>query len=310
MFHPLRLVILLFLAVSIPQIPVQKQQEPQKKPPGGEEALSLETNLVVLNVTVTDSNGRYVGGLKTGDFTVLEDNSPQKIQSFGFEETPFAAAILLDTSGSMERKLALARAACANFVEGIRDGDSFSIYSFGDSRVRKLQDFTEVRDIPDSIWDAVATGNTPLYDAIGQASDALAARPERRRAVLVVSDGADTQSRISLDQAVRKALGSHLLIYAVDMSDASVYGSRPSDSGAEALKSMTARTGGRFFRTPGGSQLREAFSNTVEELRHQYTITYESSNERMDGKWRSIGVRVADSRLSVRTRQGYYAKKR
>ncbi|MBK8316802.1 MAG: VWA domain-containing protein [Acidobacteria bacterium] len=321
MFLIIPFLVILCLNSTTPQIPVQtpvqKQQEPQKKACAAgpdDEIISLETNLVVLNVTVTDARAgareRYVSGLQAEDFNVFEDNARQKIESFGFEETPFASAILLDTSASMERKLSLERAACANFVEGIREGDCFAIFSFGNAKVRKLQDFTEIRDIPDAVWDMRADGNTPLYDAIAQASEALAGRRERRRAILIVSDGADTQSRVSLDQALRKALAAHVLVYSVDMSDASVYGSAGRDSGAEVLKSLAVKTGARFFKSPGGSQLREAFSSTVEELRHQYTITYESTNDRQDGKWRAVSVKVKDPLLNLRTRQGYYARKK
>lgn len=287
-----------------------QQQDPQKPDNPEEDVISLDTNLVVLNVTITDNRERYVSGLKVDDFSIFEENSPQNIISFGYEETSFAAVILLDTSASMEKKLTLERAACANFVNGIREGDTFAIYSFGGAKIKKLQDFTEIREIPDAIWDLRAEGNTPLYDGIIRASESLAKRKERRRAILIVSDGADTQSKSTLEQTMRKVVGAHILIYAVDMSDATVYGATPRDNGVDVLKMMAARTGGRFFRTPGGNKLREAFANTVEELRRQYTLTYESSNDRQDGRWRSVEVRVARPKVNVRTRQGYYARKR
>lgn len=306
--------LLLLLAFGLAVAPTLAQQQDLQKnsennSESNDETIALETNLVMLNVTITDMKERYISGLKLEDFSILEDSSPQQVISFGFEETSFAAVILLDASGSMEKKLTLERAACANFIDRIRDGDTFSIYSFGGMKVKKLQDFTEVRDIPDSVWDMRAEGNTPLYDAIVRAAEALSKRKERRRAILIVSDGADTQSKATLEQAMRKAIASYASIYAVDMSDSSVYGAVPRDNGAEVLKAMATKTGGRFFRTPGGNKLREAFASTVDELRHQYTITYESSNERRDGRWRSIEVKIARPKLNVRTRQGYYARK-
>lgn len=305
-----RFTLLLLLAFGLALSPIRaQQQDPLRNSESDDEAILLETNLVLLNVTITDLKDRYVPGLKVEDFSILEDSSPQQIISFGFEETPFAAVILLDTSASMEKKLTLERAACANFIDGIRAGDLFSIYSFGGTKIKKMQDFTEVRDMPDSVWDLRAEGNTPLYDAIIKAAEALAKRPERRRAILIVSDGADTQSKSTLEQAIRRAIASHASIYAVDLSDSSVYGATPRDNGAEVLKAMAAKTGGRFFRTPGGSKLREAFTNTVNELRNQYTLAYESSNDKLDGRWRSIEVRVARPKLNVRTRQGYYARR-
>ncbi len=295
----------------------QKPQEKQKKPepaepsqPSQDDTFSLETNLVVMNVTITDALGHHVSGLKMEDFKVLEDGAPQKLQLFNVDEMPFAAAILLDASGSMERKMSFSRAACATFIDGIREGDVFSIYSFSGTKVKLHQDFTEVRDIPDSIWDMRADSLTPLYDAIVKSSDALKNRDERRRAILLVSDGGDTNSRASLDDAVRKASDANVTIYAVDLSDANVYKTGTKDFGMEAMKSMSAKTGGRFFKTPGGTALRDAFGDTVEELRKQYTLGYESTNEKQDGKWRAIEVRVSQPGLSIRTRQGYYARRK
>lgn len=283
--------------------------DPAQAPAPEQETISVETNLVVVNVTVTDARERYIAGLKAEEFRVFEDRAPQRITSFAFEEMPFAAVILLDTSGSMEAKMSLARAACSRFAGGIREGDSVAIYSFGGTKVRMLQDFTELRDVADAVWDLRADGDTPLYDGIVKAAEELGRRPERRRAILLVSDGADTRSHATLDDALRKVAVANAAVYAVDLSDAALYRTARRDSGAEVLKDLAAKSGGRFYRTPGGSQLRDAFMATVEELRSQYTLTYEPSNERRDGRWRTIDVRVNRPALNVRARQGYHAPK-
>lgn len=307
-------VLLLLLAFGVALAPARaQQQDPKQKPAdqSGEqgETLSFDTNLIVVNVTVTDANERYVSGLKREDFSLFEDKSRQKILSLSYDENPFSVAILLDASLSMQNKLTLARAACASFVENLRVGDTFAIYGFSGVKVKTLQDFTDVHDVPDSVWEMKADGETPLYDAIAKAADGLGQRPERRRAILIVSDGADTKSRTSLDQAMRKAMAANISIYGVDLTDSAVYGTQARDNGMEVMKEMTTKTGGRFFRSPGGGKLRDAFTNTVEELRHQYTLTYESSNDKFDGRWRAIDVRLAKPQLNVRARQGYYARK-
>ncbi|HEX9002425.1 MAG TPA: VWA domain-containing protein [Blastocatellia bacterium] len=286
-----------------PATPTEKQDENQG------ETLKFETNLVVLNATITDGSDRYIRGLKREDFQIFEDKVQQKIVDFSQEETAFSAVILLDASLSMQHKLTLARAACANFVDTLRPDDTFAIYGFSGMKVKVLQDFTEIHDIPDSVWDMRADGETPLYDAIVKAAEGLAKRTERRRAIVVVSDGADTKSKASLDQALRKTLDAQALIYAVDMTDAAVYRTAVRDNGVEMLKEMAVKTGGRFFASAGGSKLRDAFANAAEELRNQYTLTYESSNERYDGRWRTLEVRVTKPLLNVRTRRGYYARK-
>jgi len=305
------LLLLLTLGLSLASAGAHQQDPPKQDPPktDAQDVMKFETNLVVLNVTITDGSDRYVAGLKRDDFRIFEDKAPQAIVDFNSAESPFAVAILLDTSLSMQSKLTLARAACAKFVEGLREGDTFAIYSFGGMKVKLMQDFTEIRDVPDSVWDLRVDGETPLYDAITQSADALSQRPERRRAILVVSDGADTKSKATLEQALRKTLDAQASIYAVDLSDASVYKAQPRDNGAQIMKDMAAKTGGKFFLTAGGSELRDAFAKTIDELRQQYTLTYESTNEKYDGKWRVVEVKVAKPMVSVRTRQGYYAKK-
>lgn len=271
-----------------------------------EDTLGVETSLVVVNVTIRDRNRLYVPGLTARNFTILEERVRQEIISFEHEVNPFTGAILLDASGSMESKLSLVRSACASFVDRLGEGDSFAIYSFGDSKVRLLQDFTEIRDIPDAVWDLRAKGMTTLYDAIVTAAGALNLRPERRRAILIVSDGADTQSQASLDQAIRRAVEAQVVVYAVDLSAGAGDSVR---SGAGVLRALTAKTGGRFFTSPGGSRLREAFDQTIDELRHQYTLTYSPVNDRRDGRWRAIEVRVDRPDLDIRTREGYWARK-
>jgi len=291
----------LLLAASLP---AGYLQDPRPKPE--ESTLGVETSLVVVNVTIRDRNRLYVPGLTQRNFTILEEKVRQEILSFEDEVNPFAGVILLDASGSMESKLSLVRSACASFVDRLGEGDAFAIYSFGDSKVRLLQDFTEIRDIPDAVWDLRAKGMTTLYDAIVTAAGALDRRPERRRAILIVSDGADTQSQASLDQAIRRAVEAQVVVYAVDLSDGVGDGSR---SGAGVLRSLTAKTGGRFFTSPGGSRLREAFEQTIDELRHLYTLTYSPANDRRDGRWRTIEVRVDRPDLDIRTREGYWARK-
>ncbi len=302
---------MLLLAFGLTIIPISaRQQDVNQQLDADEEVLSLDTNLVVLNLTITDKNERYVSGLRVEDMKVLEDNLPQQVLSFGFEETSFAAVILLDTSASMEQKISLEQAACADFIGGIRGGDSFAIYSFGGITVREIQDFTTSAIMPGSVRELRAEGPTPLYDAIVRAAGVLARRPERRRAILVVSDGADTSSKASLGHALRVVIGGQISIYAVDLTKPAISGKIRNDNGTEVLKALAEKTGGKFFQTPGGNKLRDAFTKTVDELRNQYTITYQSTNESYNGRWRAIEVRIAHPKLNVRTRQGYYARKK
>ena len=224
-------------------------------------------------------------------------------------QKPFAAAILIDASASMGEKMTLARSACTSFVDGLREDDVFAIYSFTGTKVKQVQDFSDIRDISDFLWDMRPDGMTPMYDALVKATEDLLKRPERRRIILLVSDGADSTSKASFDEVIRKATDVGITIYCVDLSDRGVYKTTPRDNGPEIMKNMAKKTGGRFFTSPGGGALREAFAQTINELRNQYTISYEPRNEKKDGKWRAVEVQLKNPALKARTRLGYYAAK-
>ncbi|MGH9902258.1 MAG: VWA domain-containing protein, partial [Pyrinomonadaceae bacterium] len=234
-----------------------------------DDVVRVNADLVVLNVTVTDKEGKYVHKLSRPDFKIFEDGREQPITNFGVEETPFAAAILLDTSGSMEGRVSLARSAAIRFLDGLREEDVAAVYRF-DSEVEQLQDFSPGRDLPPVAYDVRARGWTALNDAILRAAVDLSERPEKRRAIVVLSDGADTRSSASADKALNNALAAHATIYTVDLSDPSA----PIQSrqlGAGALRNFATRSGGRYVSAPGGRALSDAFAGIVEELSNQYT---------------------------------------
>ena len=274
----------------------------------GDDVIKVDSSVVVVNVAVTDLKGKAVDSLKEKQFTILEDGVEQKIASFDAEDTPFAAVILIDTSGSMEERVSLARSAAIEFLYGLRGDDYAEIYNF-DSKVKQVQDFSNQRDLRDAFFDLKADGNTVLNDAIFQAAADLSKRPEKRRAILVLSDGADTASKKSFDKAIKAALAVNATIYTVDMSPAEKGPGGAQNTGLGALKDFASKTGGTFVATPGGAAMREAFKRICEELGQQYTLTYEPANLKKDGKWRAIEVRIARPNLTIRTRKGYNAPK-
>lgn len=321
-FFPRQLALLVLLALlpsgvwaQQPPPPAKKKNQevvPAKKEeetPEEEQVLRVETTQVVLNAIVTDAFDKHVSGLKAEHFLLREDLVSQKIISFGMEQVPFVAAILLDLSGSMGHKMSLARAACARFAAGIRVGDSIAVYGFTGTKVKQLQDFSEVRDLDPIIWDTDPKDETPLYDAVVTASESLGKRDEQRRAILLISDGADTKSKATFDDAIRAASLANVMVYAVDMSEAAFGRGQAKDAGSQILKDFSLKTGGRFFPSPGGGKLRDAFEEAIDELRNQYTLVYESTNDKQDGKWRAIELTAKNPSLKVRTRQGYYSAK-
>ncbi len=272
-----------------------------------DDIIKVESTLVVLNTTIKDVKGLPVSGLKQTQFKVFEDGAEQKIDFFEAEKTPFAAVILIDTSGSMEARMSMARSAAINFLDGLRPDDVTAIYNF-DTKVSLVQDFSDSRDITERIFDLKADGYTALNDAVFKGIQELAKRPEKRKAIIVLSDGADNKSGRSADKVLKAALASNTTIYTIDMSTVDT-GGKDRMQNQSALKNFAEKSGGVFIPTPGGAAMRKAFKNIVEELSTQYTLGYQPSNTKKDGKWRAIEIKVARPNLNIRTRKGYNAPK-
>jgi Ca-activated chloride channel homolog len=270
-----------------------------------DDVIKVDSSIVVMNATVTDARGLAVRGLDRSLFHIFEDGVEQEVKTFDAEETPFAAVILIDTSGSMEERVSLARAAAIQFLEGLGTEDLTAIYKF-DYKVELVQDFSNSHDMGDRVFDLKANGMTVLNDAVFKAAAALSKRPEKRRAIIVLSDGADTRSGTTADKALRAAQMANATIFTVDMSpaDASVT-EKAQNRGV--LKNFAEKTGGRYISSPGGLAMRVEFKRIVEELGGQYTLTYNPSNTKHDGKWRALELQVKKPALTIRTRKGYDA---
>jgi Ca-activated chloride channel family protein len=272
-----------------------------------DDVIKVDSSLVILNATITDPEGKPVRNLKQNQFKILEDGKEQPISFFETEDIPFAAVILIDTSGSMESRISMARAAAINFLDGLRNEDQVAIYNF-DTKVSLVQEFSNLRDISPMVFELKADGYTALNDAIYKAAEDLSKRPEKRRAIIVLSDGADNKSGKSSDKALKTALAINATIYTVDMTS-------PDENGRErmqnqgALKNFAEKSGGKFVAAPGGTILREAFKNIVAELGTQYTLGFQPTNLNKDGKWRALEIQVAKPNLKIRTRKGYNAPK-
>src|SRR2546429_451156 len=228
--------------------PPSKQLEAAFAGQDQDDVVKVSTDLVVVNATVLDKDGKFVPRLKRTDFRILEDGAEQKIASFSAEETPFAAAILLDTSGSMESRLTLGRGAAIRFLDGLRDEDVAAIYNF-DVKVEQIQGFSPGRDLPAKAFGLKTRNQTALNDAVLQAANDLGKRDEKRRAIVVLSDGGENYSHVTSDKALDHASQAGATIYAVNMSEE---GPTRDLAGAAIMKNLAEKTGGRYVSTPGG----------------------------------------------------------
>lgn len=271
-----------------------------------DEPLRVSADLVLTTVTVTDANGRFISGLTVDDFQVLEDGVPQKIDHFSAEDTPFSATILIDSSGSMRTKIRQARVAAAKFQDLIRSTDSVAVYSFN-TEVERVQDFTSMRDISSRVFTIEARGQTRLFDCMNVAVEALDERTERRRAIVVISDGADTSSRIDFKTVLKHALQADVLVYAVDLFDPSFPTRSPEDVRSSLmLQELAEKSGGRYIKSMGGPQLDKAFESVVQELRRQYTLGFYPPKGYSSGQYHKLEVKLKRPGLKWRSRQGYF----
>lgn len=281
----------------------------QAQNPSEQAVVQLSSDLVVLNLTVTGPDRRYVRGLRADDFVVLEDGVVQQIALFSSEETPLAAAILLDVSGSMQQMVRIARGAARNFAGKLREDDVFALYAFADQAIQ-VQDFSASPELDERIWGIQPEGYTALYDCIYLAAKDLNQRPERRRAILLLSDGADTKSGHTLDACLRMASDAAVTIYAVNLTPPAHARRADSIVAAGVLQTLAEKTGGRYIDDPGGTRMYQAFEEILDELSHQYTLGYHPTPEKRDGKWHKIQVKATKPGVTIRTRQGYQAPKK
>ena len=267
--------------------------------------------LVSLSVTVTDG-AKYVTGLEESDFEVFEDGTKQTLTFFSRVQQPIALAILLDTSNSMEDKIATAQEAAIGFVRRMKKGDVIEVIDFN-SQVRIPQPFTnDVGALERAIRQTTVNGSTSLYNALYVSlkglKDERAKNSEevRRQAIVVLSDGDDTSSVIEYDDVLDLAKRSETAIYAI--------GLRQPESGrgkfkeAEfVLRQLSQETGGRVFFPMTIAELPRIYEQISEELASQYSLAYSSRNPMRNGAWRRIDVRVTKPGLNARARRGYYA---
>ena len=275
-----------------------------------EQAPIIRSRVDVVQVlcTVRDRQGRYVADLTRKDFEVYENGVKQSIDFFHYETGEDAQALtivlLVDTSGSVKDKLRFEQEAATEFLkESLRENKDLAAVVQFDSEINLVQDFThDYWRLEDAILDIRAGGATKLYDAIWLAVRELLQSEVGRKVLVILSDGADTQSQVDEKEAVRAAQEEDVIIYGIGVR------SRTFRSNFGKLKKFAKATGGLFFNSKVNRQeLRRAFSRINKEIKNQYSIGYVSKDRRRDGAFRKIELRVKRSGLKMNHRKGYYA---
>lgn len=280
------------------------------------DTISLATSQVVVNITVKSARGKYVPTLDRQAFTLLEDDREQEVVEFFGEDAPMAVAVVLDVSGSViEKDLDRYRNSALDLAYRLKPDDTLALYTFDESGVQKIRDYSSaVSGLKPLLKQLKGEGNTPLYDAILTASKELRVRPERRRALILISDGADSASSATLREVEKQTFLSGVSVYAIDLvnTEKSARRSPERQAAAQTLKQIAQESGGRYITTEGGfflltsrMKLKRIFTDLIDELHSQYTITYEPDNLRRQGRWRTIRVNLEQADLTARTRLGY-----
>ncbi len=276
-----------------------------------DEQVTVNADLVVLNVTLTDTYGRYVTGINKDAFTVLDDKEPQKISFFTDQDVPVSLGVIFDVSGSMSGdKISKAREALRHFIDTSHDNDEYFLIGFN-SRAQLLMDRTRNSDLLlDKLTFVQTKGQTALYDACYLGVERVAHGAHPKRAILVISDGQDNSSRYTFSELRKMLKESDVLIYAIGILDKG----SPSelDVGGQAiLDELASVSGGKAFFPNSGAEMNEIFERIAIELRHQYSIGYKPTNFTNNGRWHRLKVKVTPPRglphLFVRSKDGYFA---
>ena len=305
------------------QTPLPSRQVPPPRPAPAPKAVSpeedfgaritLDVTRVNLLFTVSDKKGRFVTDLAKEDFEVSESKKAQKILEFTSEtDLPLRIGILIDTSNSIRDRFRFQQEAATDFVNSvIRPGqDKAMVISF-DSATELVSDLTDsTEQLAKGIRNLRPGGGTSLYDAIYFACkeklmDGEQSRDKSRRAIVVLSDGEDNDSRLSRAQALEMAHKADVVIYTISTNISRI----PTD-GDKILRYFAEETGGLAFFPFKSTDLAQSFENIANELRHQYNVFYRPEPLNGDGLYHPVDIRVKNRKdLIVRARHGYYAPK-
>jgi Ca-activated chloride channel family protein len=323
------LTVALVLTVGVPKSFAQEQSDVHitpRKPPEGEQKTAeanldpslkthtrpfkVDVDLVLVPVTITDPLNRLVTGLEKDNFALFEGDTKQDIRHFSSEDAPISLGVIFDLSGSMNDKIEKARDAVVEFFKTANPQDEFFMVTFAD-RPELLADFTQsVEEIQGKLVYSIPKGKTSLLDAIYLSLNKMKKAMHQKKALLIISDGGDNNSRYTENEIKSMVKEADVQIYAIGIFDMAP---RTDEErlGPRLLADVTDVTGGRTFTIDNVNELADVASKIGIELRNQYVLGYRPRNPAHDGKWRKIKVKLNPPKglppLRVYNKTGYYA---
>jgi VWFA-related protein len=266
-----------------------------------------DARLVVLQVTVFDKGGRLVTTLPQTAFQVYENGVQQQVKLFKREDIPVSMGLVIDNSGSMRDKRQKVAAAAVALVKDSNREDEAFVVNFNDDAYLDCEFTSDVKKMDDALTKIDSRGGTAMRDAIRMSIDHMREKAKRdKKVILVVTDGNDNASLISLENLVKAAQQSEVILYTIGLL--SEEERREAKRAKHALDALTEATGGQAYYPKELTDVERIAHQVAHDIRSQYTITYTPSNQALDGSFRQIRVVAnAPGRPVVRTRTGYYA---
>ncbi len=296
-----------------PLRPAPAQQ--QSNPPGqsarpesnNEGKVTVSTEVISLTVSVTDPQGRFISGLEKRAFEVYENKVAQEISFFGAEDGPASVGIVFDLSGSMHgEKIRHAQEALARFIQTCHPEDDYCLIGFNQRAEVLVESTRDSESLLARLSGIEPRGDTALYDAVALGLGQVVHGKWPKRALIVISDGEDNNSRVTFKKIRQMVKEADVTIYTI-----LIKGSMPHGIGQAVLGTLAETSGGQSFNPENAEQMSEAFEKIALELRRLYSLGYVPASFVPDGKWRKLKVRVTpppdQPLIVVRTRMGYYA---
>src|SRR5689334_20579727 len=275
------------------------------------QTIKVDVDLVLVNASVSDSKGRMVTGLQQGNFRLWEDKVEQKVEYFSSEDGPMSIGLIFDATGSMQDKISRSRDAALSFLKTGNPEDEFFLVTFSQSP-RLADGFTtDISRLQNHMIFTPAKGLTPLYDAVYLGLETMKSARNKRKALLLITDGEDNHSRYSFGDIKEFVKEQDVQIFIIGIVNPS--GELGSDPGGRLIiEDLAQISGGQAFFPDSADELEDICDKIALELRNQYVLGYHSTNETKDGKWRKIRVKINPPKgvpnLSVHGKSGYYVE--
>ena len=278
-----------------------------------ETAIRVETQLVLINVTVTDPMNRFVTGLESEHFQLFEDKAKQTISQFSSEDAPLSIGLVFDASGSMGSKLQKSRQAASQLFRTANPEDEFFLIHFNDRPELIVPFTTNTEEIQNRLTFTQAKGRTALLDGVYLAMNQMKKARNPRKAIIILSDGGDNSSRFTESEIRNAVREADVQVYAIGIYEPIGGRGRTAEelAGPGLLSEMAESTGGRHFPVENVNELPDIAAKIGIELRNQYVLGYTPTNQTRDGKYRKVQVKLKQPRglppLRAFYRLGYYA---